>query len=232
MEGILFPLIMIAVCLVGGGIFMLIMKTSNNKEYTDEEELSLKTAQEFLNVKNLKGKFLYTNEGETMMYLRIQPISIDLYSAAEKRSLSKQLTVEMSDINHPFKFIALSRPVNIMPLIETMKATSRESNDVQRELLVKEMKYLNDMTQSEDIVERQFYISIWDKTDAFNEAELSKRASLFAEKFTTCGVRAEVIEEADIVRLLNYFYTPNATSDETEFTATIPFIDELLGNLE
>lgn len=211
---------------------MLIMKTSSNKQYSDEDELTLKTAQEFINVKNLKGKFLYTNEGETMMYLRIQPISIDLYSAAEKRSLGKQLTIEMSDICHPFKFMALSRPVNIVPLIETMKATSRNSSDIQRELLGKEMKNLNEMTQSEDIVERQFYISIWDKTDAYNESDLGKRASTFAEKFTTCGVQAEVIDEDDIVKLLNYFFTPNSTSDETDFKSNVPFVDEFIDIME
>lgn len=206
---------------------MLVMKTSTNKQYSDEEDLSLKTAQDFLNVKNLKGKFLYTKEGDTMMYLRLESISIELYSESEKRTLGRQLTIENSEITHPFKFIALSRPVNIVPLIETMKATSRTSTDIQREILGKEMKNLNEMTQSEDIVERQFYICIWAKTDAYNESDLLKRANLFAEKFLICGVRAEVIDQPDIVKLLNYVYNPNSPSDETDYAANVPFVEEI-----
>lgn len=225
MTGLLFPLIMVAVTLIGGGIFFLVVEKSNKKTYTLEEELSLKTAQEFINVKNIKDRFLYTNDGMTIMYVRVQAISIDLYSKAEKQSLSKQLTTELSDITYPFKFMALSRPVDIVPLIQGMTEVSRLADDIRRALLAEEIKYLSNFTISEDIVERQFYISLWDKTDLFNEGELSKRANLLAEKFTSCGVGADVIGESEIIKLMNFIFNPAYTAvEDTEFSACIPYI--------
>ncbi len=226
-EGILFPLIMIAVSLVGGGLFWLYIKTTEKKQYSDETDANMKTAQDFINIKNLKDHFLYINEGLTLIFIRIQPISIDLYSPAEKNALMRQLTVELSEINHAFKMMALSRPVDIVPLIQKMMEISREADDIRRELLEQEIKFLNEYTMSEDIVERQFYVSIWDKTDAFNEMELLKRGKQFAEKFSTSSVSAEVIGEKDIVRLLNYVYTPNiVTFEDTDFSPTIPLLQE------
>lgn len=225
-EGILFPLIMLAISIIGGGLFLLMTKPKA-KTYTEEEELSLKTAQDFVNVKNLKDRFLYATEGLTIMFVRIQPISIDLYSKAEKHSLMRQLTLELSDITYPFKFMALSRPVDIVPLIQVMQANSRNADDIRRKLLQEEIQYLNDFTLSEDIVERQFYISIWDKTDTFNETELAKRANALADKFSSCGVSASVIGEDDIVQLINYVYNPaTASFEDTDFTACVPYIVE------
>lgn len=225
-EGMIFPLIMIAVTLIGGSLFFLYMKSADKKQYSEEEELSLKTAQEFINVKNCKDKFLYTLDGFTIMYIRLQSVSIDLLSKSELISLMRQLTAENSEFNHPFKLISLSRPVDILPLIEDMKETSRHADRIRRELLEKQMQFLSDYTMSEDIVERQFYLSIWDKTGEYNESELLKRGNMLAEHYTSCGVGAEVIGEGDIVKLLNYVNNPSMASEDSEFTASIPFIDE------
>ncbi|MFI3249935.1 MAG: hypothetical protein R3Y07_03110 [Eubacteriales bacterium] len=224
-EGMLFPLIMIAVTLIGGGFFFFYLKMSENKQ--SEEEPTMKTAQSFVNVKNLKDRFLYTTEGQTILFVRIQSVSIDLYSKSEKRSLMRQLTTELSEISYSFKFMALSRPVNIEPLIQSMMRTARTASEIRRELLDKEIQYLNDFTLSEDIVERQFYLSVWDKTDAYNENELAKRANILAEKFTSCGVAAEVIGEKDIIQLINYVYNPaTASHEDTDYYPCIPIISE------
>lgn len=226
MEGIIFPLIMIVITLVGGGIFFFFVEKSNKKTYTLEEELSMKTAQEFINVKNIKDRFLYTMDGLTIMYVRLQSISIDLYSETEKQTLSRQLTTELSDITYSFKFMALSRPVDIVPLIQTMTETSRMADDIRRSLLNDEIKYLSNFTVAEDIVERQFYVSIWDKTDQFNETELVKRANLLAEKYTSCGVSADIIGESEIIKLMNFIFNPAYTAvEDTDFKAAIPFVE-------
>ena len=66
------------------------------------------TAQQFINVKDIRDKYLYTRGGMVFIYLRIHAISIDLYSKSEKNVLIKTLTAELSDIQYQFKFMALS----------------------------------------------------------------------------------------------------------------------------
>lgn len=228
MDGLLFPIIMLAITIIGGGILLLVIKNTKPKAYTSDEEQSMKTAQDFINVKNLKDKFLYTDDGLTLMYVRVQGISIDLYSKNEKTSLIKQLTTELSEINYPFKFMALSRPVDISPLIHELTEELKNADDKRKELLRHEIYQMSSFALSGEIVERQFYISIWDKTDSDNEKELSKRANLLAEKFTSNGIGADVIGEKEIVRILNLVHNPSYTHlEDAEYTPSIPFVGGL-----
>lgn len=89
----------------------------------------MQTAQQFINVKDIRDKYLYTRGGMVFIYLRIHAISIDLYSKSEKNVLIKTLTAELSDIQYQFKFMALSRPVDISPLITEMSEMLKEAED-------------------------------------------------------------------------------------------------------
>lgn len=228
MEGLIFPIIMLTVTLVGGGIFMFFLKHSNPKQNTDDETLAIRTAQEFINVKDIKDKYLYTKDGFVIVYLHVQAISIDLYSKAEKNSLIRQLTAELSDLQYPFKFMAVSRPVDISPLIGELQAMLKEADENRKELLRQEILQMSGYALTGDIVERQFFISIWDKYEDGGEKELHKRALLLAEKFTANGVGCDMLKEKEIVRLLNLVNNPSYTHlEDTDFAASIPLLEEV-----
>ena len=109
----LLPIIMICVCaLLGGGTLIFLKlsakhKKSKNKE---KEELAQITANEFVNVKDIRGNFLYTRDNLALAYLKIYPISTELFSKNEKRLIAKQLTVSLSSAQYPFQLLAVSRP--------------------------------------------------------------------------------------------------------------------------
>ena len=53
-----------------------------------------------------------------------------------------------------------------------------------------------------------------------------KRAALFAEKFTGCGISCDVLGEKEIVRLLNLVHNPSYTHlEDTEYFGTIPTLE-------
>ena len=161
MESLLFPIIMLAVTLIGGGILLLFLKTSKKTPQTDAGSTAMQTAQQFINVKDIRDKYLYTRGGMVFIYLRIHAISIDLYSKSEKNVLIKTLTAELSDIQYQFKFMALSRPVDISPLITEMSEMLKEAEDKRKELLRQEILQMGGFALSGEIVERQFYIALW-----------------------------------------------------------------------
>lgn len=228
MEGLLFPIIMLAVTLVGGGILLLVLKNTKKHPMSDEAAVSMQTAQQFINVRDVKDKYLYTKDGLTMIFLRVHSISIDLYSKSEKNSLIKLLTAELSDIQYPFKFMAVSRPVDISPLISDMQGMLKTAGDKRKELLRQEILQMSSYALSGDIVERQFYISLWEKSEDGTEKDLLKRASLLAEKFTTNGIGCDVLGEKEIVRLLNLVNNPSYTHlEDTETSASIPTIGKV-----
>ena len=225
MDGLLFPIIMLAVTLGGGGIFLLILKNGKKKPVSSEENAATQTAQEFINIKDIKDRYLYTKDGMTLIFLRLHAISIDLYSKSEKSVLIKQLTAELSDIQYPFKFMAVSRPVDISPLINDLTAMLKNSDEKRKELLRQEILQMSAYALSGEIVERQFYISLWDKYEDGIEKDIYKRAALLAEKFTTNGIGCEVIGEKEIVRLINLVHNPSYVHlEDTETAASIPVL--------
>ena len=94
----LLPIIMICVCaLLGGGtlIFLKLSAKHKKSKNKDKEELAQITANEFVNVKDIRGNFLYTRDNLALAYLKIYPISTELFSKNEKRLIAKQLTVRI-----------------------------------------------------------------------------------------------------------------------------------------
>ena len=222
MEGLIFPIIMLAVTLLGGGLLLIVLKHSKPKNKGGGESLAIQTAQEFINVRDIQDKFLYTTDGLILTFVRIHSISIDLYSKEEKNSLICQLTAELSDIQYPFKFLAVSRPVDISPVITDMQSMLKEADDRRKELLRQEILQMSGFALSGEIVERQFYVSLWERAEEA-EKELFKRAALFSEKFSGCGIPCDVLGEKEIVRLLNLVHNPSYTHlEDTEFSAAIP----------
>mgnify|MGYP002796345518 CR=1 FL=1 len=74
----------------------------------------------------------------------------------------------LSSAQYPFQLLAVSRPVDISPLLSELSATLTSSSDVkQKELLKQEIVEMGAFALSGEVVERQFYIKIWDMVSIF-----------------------------------------------------------------
>lgn len=218
------PIIVIVITILGGTAAILFLKIKkNNGQAVNREQ---QTANDIVNVKDIKDKYLYTRDNLIMMYVKINPISIDLLSEREKKLLTKQLTAELSGEQKPFKFIAVSRPVDISPLInEYTQLLAETSNQKQKDLLRNEMMVMSNYALSGEVVERQFYIMIWDRYEENGEREISKRCYELVSKFESSGISCEILVQRDIVRLCNLINNPAYTYvEDGSFDATIPFI--------
>lgn len=219
------PIVVIIICLIGGGITLVYLKTDKKKakETINKEQ---KTANDFVNVKDIKDRFLYTRDGQIIMYIKINPISIDLLSEREKKQLCKTLTAELSSEQKPFKFLAVSRPVDISPPInEYTQIISSTADQKQKDLLRNEMLVMSNYALSGDVVERQFYIMLWEKYEDGIERDMTRRCYEFVSKFESGNIRCEILKEQDIVRLCNLVNNPAyANVEDTEFEATIPIL--------
>ena len=219
------PIIVIAICLIGGGIFLFMMKVSTGRR---EQTVSVEqqTANDFVNVKDIKDKYLYTRDGYIVMYIKIDPISIELLSEQEKKQLCKSLTAELSSEQKPFKFLAVSRPVDISPLInEYTRILGTTSDRKQKDLLRNEMLVMSNYALSGEVVERQFYLMLWEQYEYSVERDISKRCYEFVSKFECSNIRCEILKQNDIVKLCNLINNPAYSNiEDSEFEATIPLI--------
>ena len=54
---------------------------------------------------------------------------------------------------------------------------------------------------SGEVVERQFYIKIWDRVSDGVERDLLQKLKLLGGYFSDSGIQTEILEQQDIVRL-------------------------------
>ncbi len=204
-------LIIIVLCIVSAiGFFIFKKSVTSSKQATD-----MNTAQAFVNVKDIKDQYLYTLDGCVMTYINITPISIELLSEKEKEYLETSITAEFRNLNKPFKFIAASKPIDISALLEEYKDIISKSDDqVQKVLLRKEIFVMSDYALSGEVLQRKFYIMLWEKYKEGIEEELLKRTKDFVKRFEANNIHCFVLEKAEIITVLNLINNPHYESLE------------------
>ncbi len=208
------PIVMILLCAIAGATAFFFLKSQNQSKNEQLSE-SQKTAQEFVNVKDIHDRFLYTRDGQIIAYIKIHPISIDLFSDSEKEQISKVLTAELSSVQKPFKFLAVSRPVDITPLVNEYQSLLSETTDQkQKELLRHEIMEISNFATSGEVIERNFFIMLWSPYRDGIEPELIKECKEMIQKFESVNISCDIIKEQEIVRLCNLINNPAYTHIE------------------
>lgn len=198
------------------------------KKKIKAESQAEETAQKFTNVKDIRVKYLYARDGYIFMALKMEHFSIDLLSKREKRSLTRQLTAELSGDQQAFKFIAASRPVDISPLInEYMERLGSTTNQKQKEILRKEISVLSNYGLSGEVIERQFYFMIWEQFEEGSERSISRRMQDIAGCFENSKVPVEILKEKEIARLCNLINNPAYVHlEDMSYDPTFPILQD------
>lgn len=208
------------------------MKIKNPFKKVDEEtkaKLEKKlTANEFMNILDIQNDILYSEDNKLFIYLKIQPISLELLSPRERKAKGKDFSSEFSSIKRPYKFFSTSRPVDVSFMIDNFNRRRSETDNIKmREVLSQKINEVNQFALSGEILEHQFFMIIWeDFKNAESEREILKAANEIAAKFKTCKVDVSICKKGEIVKLINLFANPNYAHLESEDTKEyIPYID-------
>lgn len=206
-------------------MFIFLNRTQSNKTVTSKIQQK-KTAQQFVNVKDINDIFLYTNDGYVLSYLQVHPISSDLLSDNEKAVLKRKLTNEFTEFNQEFKFEAVSRPIDIAPYITDYKNIIQDSVDViQKQILKEEIKVISDFSLSGEVVQREFFYVIWEKDSENAVQELKNKANDLANRLNNADMSCKVIKKQEIIKLCNLVNNPTfATIEGTNIDSGIPYI--------
>ncbi|MDR1754101.1 MAG: hypothetical protein LBR74_04245 [Eubacterium sp.] len=201
-------LIILAVVLAGAGAAFWYVKNNEKKnKETDIDLLREKTAQEFVNAKEITENCLFTLDGNIFAFIKIEGISLELFSSEELVQLCKNLSSSLSKFRFPFKYIAVSRPVDVSKTMREYAEMRETAEGGRRNLLKSDMEELADMVMSGETLERQHYIII---SGAKNEDEktLATRARELAKCFTVCSIGADILDKSGIVTLCNLVNIP------------------------
>lgn len=169
------------------------------------------TANEFVNVKDIKGGFLYTRDQYVFGFLRIHYFNLDLLSQEERRSKTNALSASFGGSRKPFVYMSFPREIDIDLYKNDLKRRySEEMFDLGRKHILQELIYeAIELATCGENYEHQHFIKIWEKAGVQNrEAEnvLRERLETMKVAYEGIGVSVDILSrEPEIIKLCNLF---------------------------
>ncbi len=185
-----------------------------------------KTCNQEINILDIKNNAIYTRDNYVIMALKLNSINIQLFSKRELEQKIKEITNELASDLKELKFLSISRPVDVTDLIEKLR-NILSGSDIQKQknLLKQNIRETVRLTITGEVVERQNFITIFDKNDDMTEKELLKRAMDLVNKFGNCGIKVDILNEQELIQLCNSTLNINfAFREDTEFDERVPFL--------
>ena len=193
-------------------IIKLFQKKNNNQ-----------TLNEFLNIKDIKGNCLYTLDGQVIVFIKVNPINIELLSDEELERKMDSNSIEFSNEQYPYKILVIPRAVDISDHIREQEEIK---NNIQDDICIKiinnRIVATTELVENKNIIENEFYIMIYDKNIDNVEIELNKRANNWINRLKNCDLTSYILEEREIILLIKSFtITEFARTEGTDYSDNI-----------
>lgn len=175
------------------------------------------TLNEFLNIKDIpRGKnYLTTLDGQIILFVKINPINVDLLSNEELEAKMDLMSMEFSNEQYPYKLLVIPRTVDIAEHIhEQENLKNKSKNDINTKIIEERIKFTTNLVANKDIIENEFYLIIWMKNLENSEIEINKRANAWTSRLRNCEFSSEILKEKDIILLMKSFTIPEFARQE------------------
>ena len=201
--------------MINGGVNVFAKKEEKQRSCNDE-----------INILDIKNNAIYTRDNYVIMALKLNSINIQLFSKKELTQKVKEITSELSSDLRELKFLSISRPVDVTELVEKLREILSKSDiQKQKNLLKQNIKETIRLTITGEVVERQNFITIFEKNSDTAEKELLKRAMDLVNKFGNCGIKVDILNEQELIQLCNSTLNINfAFREDNEFEEKIPYL--------
>lgn len=188
-----------------------------------QKNKNTQSLNQFLNIKDIKGNYLYTLDEQVISFIKVNPMNIELLSDKELESKMDFESIEFSNEQFPYKIIVIPRAVDISDYIrEQEELRNKLTNDVCIEIINNRIISTTEMIENKNIIENEFYIMIFDANKDNIEVELNKRANNWISRLKNCGLKSEILEERDIILLVKSFTIPEfARTEGTDYRDNI-----------
>lgn len=219
MISLIMLIVLLAVCAAAYIIYQRTLKKDDNSEAA-----AAKKAQDLINVFDLGEDCLYTVDGMCFVYIKIDGMSLEMFEQRELLNLSREFASGLVSVNFPWKFISVSRPMDIRETLQNYTELQEISSPGHKALLQQEINELLAMTKRGETLERQHYAVLWDKDDKGLNLSLKKRAEKLKKIFSENKLRCELLHKEGTYALLNSINNPSHSHIEARYD----FNDELL----
>lgn len=181
------------------------------------------SVNEFLNIKDIKDNYLYTLDGQVILFIKVFPINIELLADDELEVKMDANSIEFSNEQYPYKILVIPRAVDISEHIREQEELKKTLDDeVCIKIINNRIIATTEIVENKNIIENEFYIMIYDNFKDNIENELNKRANNWIKRLKNCELKSEVLEERDIILLIKSFTIPEfARTEGTDYADNI-----------
>ena len=78
-----------------------------------QKNSKVQSLNEFLNIKDIKRNYLYTLDNQIVVFIKVNPINIELLSDSELERKMDSEAIEFSNEQYPYKIMVIPRAVDI-----------------------------------------------------------------------------------------------------------------------
>lgn len=191
----------------------------NVKRFKNDPDMQESSA-DFINVDDIKDGYIFTRDGKAISIFRITPINIDLMTAAEKSDYIQKLSGYLSAVRQAYKILCVPRPFDVQPYISALEAQKYAATDIQNRIITEEIYALNALAKAGTIIEKNYYLVVWDDPD-----DIAKARSDLYKSWSDGGVQLTLLDQKELIKLCNLVFNPSFTTDE-EVDITFPVLEE------
>jgi len=188
-----------------------------------QKNSKVQSLNEFLNIKDIKRNYLYTLDNQIVVFIKVNPINIELLSDSELERKMDSEAIEFSNEQYPYKIMVIPRAVDISEHIREQEQLKKSlDDDVCIEIINNRIVATMEIVENKNIIENEFYIMLYDNYRDNIEHELNKRVNSWINRLNNCELKCEVLEERDIILLMKSFTIPEfARTEGTDYTDNI-----------
>lgn len=168
------------------------------------------TANEFTNVKDVNGIYLFSKDGYAFCYLRIPFFNIDLLPRAEKKAKAKALAASFASDRHDFAYCSYPREIDLDTYKNDIKQRYRSEMDNRgrQKLLQIMLAESTELATNGENYEHQHFIKIWRRVGSNKEETkqiLRGRIEDMKMRYNNIGVSATILQEPEIIKMCNLY---------------------------
>lgn len=183
----------------------------------------IQSLNEFINIKDIKGNYLYTLDEQVILFIKVEAINIELLSDEEKEQKMNLASIEFAQEQFPYKIIVIPRAVDISEHIREQEELKKQvDDDICIEIINDRIIATTELVENKNIIENEFYIMIFNYNKDNIENELNRRANNWINRLNNCDYKAKILNERDIIMLIKSFTIPEfARVEGTDYTDNI-----------
>lgn len=192
------------------------------------------TANEFVDVSDIKDIFLYTKSGYIFCYLRVYPFNLELLSDADKEALTNRIAAEFDGDRKNFVYGSYPRELDLDSYKNYLKQKRTECLEYlgRKNIIDCLLQQAVDLSSNHENFEHQHFFKIWDalgsgSRKASVEAELRERINALFHIYDSAQIQCEVMREKEIIKLCNLFGNRRSANYDIIDNIKIPEIPQI-----